>query len=131
MTQPPSFGVLLKQLENFLLDAVGLRQRGDTSLGEHLELGEVAGCGAEVSGVESARSRGEVLGFGAFDVGCGLELVDVRTEDAALKCNVADSSRDVRKSGLGAGGAAERGSAAGRLRQHAGAEKFHQHGIRP
>ena len=87
--------ILLEELENFLLNAVGLSQSRDTGLGEDLELGQV-GSGLTVVGCRDGVLRGcEVDLLSAGYRGGRGELVDVGTERATLEGDGADGVGDL------------------------------------
>ena len=67
--RPVALQGLLEELEDFLLDAVGLGQSADTGLGEDLVLGQVGGSLAVVGCGDGVLRGGEVDLFGAGHVG--------------------------------------------------------------
>src|SRR5215472_6063410 len=60
LSPPSSILELLEELENVLLDGIGLGERRDAGLAEHLVLGHVAGGLAEVGCADVVLRRGQV-----------------------------------------------------------------------
>jgi hypothetical protein len=100
---------LLKQLGNFLLQAVGLGQCGDAGLGQDLVLGQVgAGLGV-VGGLDCILRRGDVFFLGGGDRGDGVQGIDLGAEVASLRSHVADGGVDLGQRVLGIAGAGQIG----------------------
>ena len=95
---------LLDQLEDLLLHTVGLRQRSDAGLAEHLQIRKRTGGLAIISGGDAALRSLEVDALCAGHVRGGGELVDVRADYTALIGEVGDRGAYVCERGRRVGG---------------------------
>jgi len=81
---------LLQQLGYFLLDAVGLRQGGDTGLAQNFVLRYVGGCLRIVGRLHRVLGRHDVLLLGGQDLAHRAQRVDLRADVAILRRHVLD-----------------------------------------